>query len=90
MVSDCDVYIGRAETRGGWNLPCSKWHNPFRVAEHGLGSALDQYRAYLLANDELMAQLPELVGKSLGCWCKKKTGFEPCHGDVLRELIESR
>jgi hypothetical protein len=30
LVQGCDVYIGRAINQGGWNLPCSKWHNPFR------------------------------------------------------------
>jgi hypothetical protein len=32
VVQDCDVYIGRRMTMGGWNLPQSKWHNPFTIA----------------------------------------------------------
>ena len=32
-----------------------------------------------------MAQLPELKGKVLGCWCAP----EGCHGDVLAELADS-
>lgn len=31
----------------------------------------------------LMKSLPELKGKTLGCWCKPY----PCHGDVLVELL---
>ena len=30
-----------------------------------------------------MKRLPELKGKSLGCWCKP----EACHGDVLVRLL---
>jgi hypothetical protein len=31
--------------------------------------------------------IPELAGKTLGCWCKKKP-TDVCHGDVLVELVE--
>ena len=30
VVQDCDVYIGRECRRGGWDLPASKWANPYR------------------------------------------------------------
>jgi Domain of unknown function (DUF4326) len=32
---------------------------------------------------KLLAALPGLNGKVLGCWCKP----EPCHRDVLMELL---
>ena len=35
----------------------------------------------------ILDSLHELEGKVLGCWCKVK-GHEPCHGDVLVELLE--
>ena len=41
-----------------------------------------KYRAWLLANPELLEKLPELKGKVLGCWCAP----EACHGDILSEL----
>lgn len=44
--------------------------------------AVEQYRAWLLEQDELLADLHELKGKVLGCWCAPKQ----CHGDVLAEL----
>lgn len=76
-----DVYIGRAVSSK--NLPASKWGNPFRVtAEMPREQAIEQYRAYLLRNSELMAALPELRGKVLACWCSPRA----CHGDVLLEL----
>lgn len=88
VVQGCDVYIGRACSRGGWTLPCSVWHNPFTVGLCGSAEeAVRQYEAYILQRTELLLRLPELRGKVLGCWCKK-TGREPCHGDVLVRLID--
>lgn len=70
-----DVYIGRP----------SKWGNPFTIGKDGTREeVIEKYREYLLGNDELMNSLHELKGKVLGCWCAPK----PCHGDVLKELIE--
>jgi hypothetical protein len=72
-----DVYIGRGS--------CSIWGNPFEIDVHGTRSeVIAKYREYLLGNPELMALLPSLRGKTLGCWCKP----EACHGDVLAELAD--
>lgn len=30
VVQDCDLYVGRECTMGGWNLPRSKWAGPIR------------------------------------------------------------
>ena len=85
------VYIGRRLHRGGWRLPESKWANPFapdRPGKPGHGTRAEvvaRYREYLLLRPELLAALPELRGKVLGCWCTPL----PCHGDVLAELAES-
>ncbi len=67
-----DVYIGRS----------SKWGNPFRKGTRR--ELVEQYKAWVVRQPDLMAALPELKGKTLGCWCKPK----PCHGDVLAELAE--
>jgi len=72
------VYIGRP----------SKWGNPY-PKEEGVrtrAEAISAYRAYILSNEELLADLHELEGKVLGCWCYPK----PCHGDVLLELLDER
>lgn len=79
-----DTYIGRP----------SRWGNPY---SHKAGTradfvvptreeAIERYRAYLLASPELLAALPELRGKVLGCWCSPKA----CHGDVLVDMVEGR
>ena len=75
-----DVYIGRP----------SKWGNPYT---HKAGvknaevvasrqEAVLKYKEYILSNKELMADLHELKGKVLACWCAP----ELCHGHVLAQL----
>lgn len=78
---DFDVYIGRP----------SKWGNPFSHLP-GAGEflvrdrteAIYKYREWIKTQPQLLADLGELRGKTLGCWCKPK----PCHGDVLAELAD--
>jgi Domain of unknown function (DUF4326) len=68
-----DVYIGRP----------SKWGNPFVLGKDGTREqVIAKYRCWLLTQPALMAALPELRGKTLGCWCAPHA----CHGDVLVEL----
>jgi len=87
IIQGCDVYIGRACFRGGWNLKKSKWSNPFSVKFCGSHEdACKRYEKYLLDKPELLSDLGELVGKTLGCWCKPN----PCHGDILVKLINQR
>lgn len=83
----CDVYIGRP----------SKWGNPFthiddrRTAAKYIVSNRDEavakYEEYILNGEgqHLLADLHELRGKTLGCWCHPKS----CHGDVLLKLANS-
>ncbi len=70
-----DIYIGRP----------SKWGNPFRVGVHGnRDQVIEKYKAWLHTQPRLLAALPELRGKVLGCWCKPLA----CHGDVLAALAD--
>jgi hypothetical protein len=72
-----DVYIGRP----------SKWGNPFShkagtLAEFRVATneeAVAAYAEWIQGQPGLLAALPELRGKVLGCWCARN----PCHGDVL-------
>lgn len=82
-----DVYVGRAVPRR--KFKASRWGNPYRVSEFTPEHCLRRYREYVLDQPDLLDALPELVGKRLGCWCKKK-GHEPCHGDVLVALLKER
>ena len=82
-VESYDVYIGRP----------SKWGNCFShkkgtLAEHKTDTreeAIQKYAEWLFKQDGLLADLCELKGKTLGCWCHPKA----CHGDVLAELADS-
>ncbi len=91
VVQDCDVYIGRACNRGGWDLPRSKWANPWSLLpgsnqKDKARNVIEKFRKYIKGHPELMAALPELYGKRLGCWCKRCPS-DICHGDVLVDLI---
>jgi hypothetical protein len=72
-----DVYIGRG----------SKWGNPYKVGaikSYDRDTVIRLYREWILGRPELVAALPELSGKVLGCWCAPR----PCHGDVLVSLVD--
>jgi hypothetical protein len=61
----------------------SKWGNPFRIGHDGdRAEVIAKFEAYLATRPDLIAALPELKGKRLGCWCAPR----PCHGDVLARL----
>ncbi len=76
-----DVYIGRK----CYGYEASKWANPFIIKRDGSRlECIKKYETYLLNNDILINSLHELMGKTLGCWCKPKQ----CHGDVLKKFVE--
>lgn len=84
VVQGCDLYIGRRIDNTAWSLPASKWRNPFRVTnKDALPAILAKYRQHILKTPGVVAQLRELSGKTLGCWCKPGL----CHGDVLVDLF---
>jgi len=69
-----DVYIGRG----------SKWGNPFIIGRDGTREeVLSKHMDYLRHNHDLCADLYELEGKRLGCYCKPLG----CHGDNLIEEL---
>lgn len=75
-TQDFDIRIDRS----------SKWGNPFLLPFDSPATrkhCIERYEEYLRGNAKLLADLPELVGKRLGCWCKP----QPCHGDVLIKLM---
>ena len=83
------VYIGREMKK--YNLPASKWANPFKIDEFYQGRiltreyAVEAYVDWLLYSDEgvkLLENIEELKGKNLFCWCDNL----PCHGNVLIRL----
>lgn len=70
-----DVYIGRP----------SKWGNPFAIGRDGdRQQVIAKFRAWVVEQPDLVADLHELRGKRLGCFCAPLA----CHGDVLAELAD--
>ncbi|PPQ35562.1 protein of unknown function [Rhodoblastus acidophilus] len=70
-----DTYIGR----GG------KWGNPFVIGKDGdRNEVVRKYRCMITANDKLLADIHELKGRNLVCFCAPKL----CHGDILKELAD--
>lgn len=61
----------------------TKWGNPFRIGKDGnREEVIRKYEAWLAGQPDLMSSIPELRGKTLGCWCAPRA----CHGDVLARL----
>lgn len=70
------VFVGRP----------SKWGNPFKIGRDGTrDEVISKYRQWLLGSEELLAQLSELKGRDLYCFCSPL----PCHADVLLELANT-
>ena len=62
----------------------SKWGNPFAITDKCPRElALAKYEVHVRRRPDLIAALPELAGKRLGCHCRPL----PCHGDVLVRLL---
>jgi len=70
-----DTYIGRG----------SKWGNPYIIGVDGdREEVISKFEAYIMNKPDLIADLHELRGKVLGCWCAPKA----CHGDILKRMVE--
>ena len=87
IVQDCDVYVGPKVKNTHWDLPRSKWANPYhRFFDKYQGMRL--YRESILENKSLRkALLPELSGQRLGCFCDD---LKHCHAKVLADLVNNK
>jgi len=81
IVQGCDVYIGHAWQRGGWNFSNSKWCCNFANPTHSCN-----YENHIRQSG-LVDGLNELTDKVLGCWCPTAN---VCHGSVLVKLWKER
>ncbi|GAA3369173.1 hypothetical protein GCM10017744_100810 [Streptomyces antimycoticus] len=62
------VYVGRAMTTGGRHLEASSLAGPFRPGPDGTREeVMAKYRAHPLGRPDLLALLPDLRGRRLGC-----------------------
>jgi len=78
-----DVYIGRRIRYHKQFTKDSKWANHFY-------DDLAGYENHV--REHLWADLDELDGKVLGCWCVSTHELEPvqCHGQVLMRLLREK
>ena len=78
-----DIYIGRPSKWGNVYSHKSGTLAQFKVKSRA--RAIAAYEEWVRAQPELMAALPELKDKVLGCHCKP----EACHGDILARLADN-
>jgi len=71
-----DVYIGRP----------SIWGNPFFIGRDGKrDEVIRKYEEWIKKQPNLLAKIPSLQGKRLGCFCAPLA----CHGDILARLADN-
>ena len=78
-----------ASSEAAW--PAERWWTAY--ADPQLDALIDEAkRTFDVAKqDELMAKVHTLKGRTLGCWCKSHKNLDLlCHGDVLVALAEGR
>ncbi|MDX6707965.1 MAG: hypothetical protein QOK16_1097 [Solirubrobacteraceae bacterium] len=60
---------------------------PFVIGRDGTRQeVIERYERWLDTQPELLAALPELTGRTPGCWCAPQA----CHGDVLARLANTK
>lgn len=91
--TDRDVYIGR----GGRGLKCSPLANPYKITKDCTREqSIDMYRSWFdiaITDNPMVTHESSVIlrmaqepgGVNLVCWCAPL----PCHGDVIKEMIES-
>jgi hypothetical protein len=97
IVQNCSVYIGRACYRGGWEIPQSKWKNPFTLRNSdSIDDVCLKYYYHVKESSNLINSIEELRGQTLGCWCDivetdrsidERINEPKCHGEVLMRLL---
>ncbi len=89
------IYIGRYNKYA--NLNKSILANPFKITDTlTREESIAKYKNWLLRNIEAKTAVYDYLKKIqkasqsrdilLGCWCKP----EACHGDVIKEILETR
>ena len=96
-VAVCTLRRGKDESLRQWSIAegrflridrQTRWGNPFKIQDSRPGNDRDAvcvtYWDYLRSTPSLLAQLPDLRGKLLACWCHPKR----CHGhELIRMLV---
>ena len=76
------VYVGRYHPV----LATSKFGNPYKISDSmSRSDSVANFRKYF-SSSALVADVMELQGKQLGCWCNVE---QPCHTSVLLEYLDN-
>lgn len=93
-LEKCDVKISRNSKGVIPNPPhpgC--FGNPFYVEKYGREKCIELYREYfykrIAEDNEFKLAIHSLKGKRLGCFCKQADKEVACHGDVIKEYLDS-
>lgn len=88
-----DVYIGRGSIYGNpyTHIKTGKTKATYVVATRK--EALESYRDYIINNPELLNNIEQLRGKTLGCFCVKSDEYKEgdkllCHGQIIQALLD--
>jgi len=86
MAMPNNLYVGRNGRVfiGGhiFTYRGSKWANPYKLSDYSLKDSLDLYEHHIISSG-LLADISELAGKTLGCFCLQTND---CHAKVLVKL----
>jgi len=90
-----DIYIGQRIRFHPNKYPQSKWGNQFTKRYDSIPTRIQLYAEWIQTQPHLLAALPELRGKILGCWCVEEPidyvrKDKVCHGEVLLQLIKKK
>jgi len=91
MDDEDNVYVGRRgrifiHTNGKkeiFHYKGSKWQNPFKLKDYSLEESLEKFEEYI-RNSDIIDDISELEGKTLGCFCDQSKG---CHAKILVKLL---
>jgi hypothetical protein len=80
-----DVYIGRGSIWGNRFVHLITGRHQGVIVVATRDEAIDRYAEWIMTQPQLLARLPELRGKRLGCYCAPLR----CHGEILADLADA-
>lgn len=89
-----DVYIGRGKNGKVTNLgEYGCFGNPFPLIGNDRVGCIALYKEYFYKRIEddtaFKSAILALRDKRLGCFCKQPNKKVPCHGDIIKEFLDT-
>jgi hypothetical protein len=81
-----DEHGKQTKVKTMFHYKTSRWCNPYKVNKNNsLENSLDMFEKHLYSSG-LLADIGELKGKKLGCFCDPHA---KCHGKILAKIVNS-